>query len=287
MQHLLALVGQDASPTTISLREQATSALLFVLIGMVATQVAWRLVGRWFPAQPRPPVSLGGWQLAEITVAFVFCGLLVALALGGERDTSHQAERPMDITRALTVTVLTSALTGSYALWLTRRSGGHWRDLGLHTQRLARSLVFAVVLYVGFLPLVLGCETLWQVLVSKIVGHAPDAQRIVKELSDHQEVRSNLMFVLLIALVVPFLEELIFRGVLYPVLRRWLTAAAAITIDAILFGVIHDAGVSAVILLGGLLAFIFERTRSLVACTLVHALHNTYTLLLIFQHQGA
>ena len=41
------------------------------------------------------------------------------------------------------------------------------------------------------------------------------------------------------------------------------------------------------VLLGGLLAFIFERTRSLFACTLVHALHNSYTLLMIFRQQGA
>jgi membrane protease YdiL (CAAX protease family) len=293
MQHpFLLVLLQDLATTpapeagSMDLR----SALVLLAIGTVALQVAWRLVGDWFPPQPKPVAPISLWHVAEVLVVFFIAGLLASLLTGGAKESATPAatEPPVDITRAVLVQMLANAVAGAYAIWITRRSGGHWRDLGFQAPSLAKSLVFAVALYVAFLPIVLGCEGAWEAIAPRITGHVPDTQRIVKEFSERYEVRSNLVFVVAIGLIVPFLEELLFRGFLYTVLRRQLSAAAAITIDAILFGVTHDAGITAVILLGALLAFVFERTRSLVACTLVHALHNSYTLFLLFLgQQGA
>ncbi len=82
--------------------------------------------------------------------------------------------------------------------------------------------------------------------------------------------------------VAPIAEELFFRGVLQTVLlrvftRRWI----AIAVSAVLFGLVHlpqPDSVPALILLAVLLGYAYERTGSLVAPILIHALFNIKNL---------
>jgi len=83
-----------------------------------------------------------------------------------------------------------------------------------------------------------------------------------------------------IAVIVPIGEEFIFRGLLYGGLRRVMGAGAAIIISAILFASVHDAWSDRVPLfvLGAVFAWLYERTRSLVAPIVAHAVNNAIAL---------
>jgi uncharacterized protein len=76
-------------------------------------------------------------------------------------------------------------------------------------------------------------------------------------------------------LLAPFVEELLFRGVGYSLLRP-LGAAPAILVVALAFGAWHGLLVALLILVpfGGLLAYLRERTESVVPGMIVHALFN-------------
>ncbi|MBH9576271.1 CPBP family intramembrane glutamic endopeptidase [Inhella proteolytica] len=85
-----------------------------------------------------------------------------------------------------------------------------------------------------------------------------------------------------VCLLAPVLEEMLFRGV---VLRGMLTRyprGQAIAASALLFGLMHLNVYQFVIgsLLGLLLGWLYERTRSLIPCIGLHAAYNSWLTLL-------
>ena len=89
--------------------------------------------------------------------------------------------------------------------------------------------------------------------------------------------------ILLIAIAAPVAEEICFRGMLFGGLRERLPLWAAALISGAIFGLLHvTTGVSVVpplIVFGFLLAFVYEKTGSIVPCILLHMLNNSVALL--------
>lgn len=90
---------------------------------------------------------------------------------------------------------------------------------------------------------------------------------------------------LLVACVhAPLFEELIYRGVLYPPLRAGLGRWPAILVNALLFWIAHWVVFGHVtlpnhLIAGIVFAWAYDRTRSLLAPTLLHALGNLFVAL--------
>lgn len=80
---------------------------------------------------------------------------------------------------------------------------------------------------------------------------------------------------LVAGLVVPFGEELLFRGVLYTWLRRW-GVVVAMVVSALIFGLNHGINVvfPATAILGLLLALAYERSGSIWPGVVGHVLYN-------------
>jgi ABC-2 type transport system permease protein len=100
-----------------------------------------------------------------------------------------------------------------------------------------------------------------------------------QELSVDRVDVSGWWFAALAVLVAPVVEEYIFRGLVYRGLRRSLSPTLAILAAAGIFAIVHPA-VSAVpvFVMGATAAFVFEKTRLLVAPILVHMIYNGIVL---------
>ena len=82
----------------------------------------------------------------------------------------------------------------------------------------------------------------------------------------------SLAMAIVASTITPIAEEIVFRGFILTELRRKLTPAAAILLQAIAFGIMHGIsawGVSA-IMMGVLFAWVALRTRSVYASMLTH-----------------
>jgi membrane protease YdiL (CAAX protease family) len=80
----------------------------------------------------------------------------------------------------------------------------------------------------------------------------------------------------LACVVGPIVEEIFFRGVLYAALRPRTSRLWAMVISGSFFALVHTnpVGFVPILLLGCLLADVYERTGSLAASITVHMLHN-------------
>lgn len=94
---------------------------------------------------------------------------------------------------------------------------------------------------------------------------------------------------LLVAGVVPFAEELFFRGMLYPLIRARTGAVAAVVLNAALFSLAHVIPqlLPGLFVVGLCLAYLRERSGSIWPSVCYHAIQNALALLLINATLGA
>ncbi len=100
-----------------------------------------------------------------------------------------------------------------------------------------------------------------------------------------QDNIDRLLLLIVTAVGAPVVEELMFRGLLYPALKKpWGVAGGALVSGAV-FAIIHPtipAGFLPIMLLGVAFAFTYERRGSLLPNIVMHALHNGLILLTVF-----
>lgn len=93
------------------------------------------------------------------------------------------------------------------------------------------------------------------------------------------------LLMILIAVVAPMAEELFFRGMLYPLLRQRWAVWPAILVNGLLFSLIHILPplLPGLFLVGVVLAWVREKSGSIIPCILLHALQNGIVLWSIYQ----
>ncbi len=89
-------------------------------------------------------------------------------------------------------------------------------------------------------------------------------------------LRDVAVLLLALGIITPVAEEIFFRGLLYPAMRKRLPAAPAIVLTSAIFGAAHvDSMRTHTFLLGLVAAILVEYTGSLVPATLAHMGMNT------------
>lgn len=149
--------------------------------------------------------------------------------------------------------------------------------LGLMPKHPAQVITWAVAAYIAFflINIILIQIGLEQWLGARL-GEQQN-QHIVNEMMNAQENEKRLMLILGACVIAPFAEEIIFRGYLYPVVKRFTEPVVAAIFTGVIFGAIHGQ-VWAVIplsIFGILLAVLYEKSGSIWACILCHGMFNT------------
>ncbi|MEO0433128.1 MAG: type II CAAX endopeptidase family protein [Cyanobacteria bacterium J06656_5] len=134
--------------------------------------------------------------------------------------------------------------------------------------------------YVVALPLMIGISALNQQIWRGQGGNNPLLQTVLQE----SDTVALLLFFLTAAVAAPLFEEVLFRGFLLPSLTRYMPVWGAILFSSFIFASAH-LSLSEVIpltLLGAILAWVYTRSRNLLAPMLIHSLWNSATLLGLF-----
>ncbi|MCB9808939.1 CPBP family intramembrane metalloprotease [Candidatus Nomurabacteria bacterium] len=97
------------------------------------------------------------------------------------------------------------------------------------------------------------------------------------------QIHEYILFGICAIIIAPVIEEIIFRGFFYRIMRAHMPIGSAILGSAMIFGMMHIIPLYALngFLVGIPLAWLFEKTQSLIPGILMHALNNTIMFILM------
>ena len=112
-----------------------------------------------------------------------------------------------------------------------------------------------------------------------------EVQEIVRFLAVPGTGTARVVVAISAVVVAPIQEELIFRGYLYGVLRRYLGIAPGILTNALVFAGIHQSAPSfgGLFVLAVCLTLAYEWTGSIFVPMTMHALFNAFTVINLFR----
>ena len=292
----LALSGSAAALAD-SLAPAQVSVALFALIGLyllmmlagvgidlvvitraLARPWAWDRCVAWVKARPWN-WRLAGWlalilMCIQLVVAGVYRTLSVLGWLRGDEPESFNALIQGLVLHTASLVILVVILRSRAWTWE--------QAFGLQARGLIRRLGMGMAFYAGILPVFFFAAVLSR-LVMLFIGYPVTIQDVVLIFMEPQSVWTLLALLGLAMIVAPAAEEILFRGILLPLLMKRLGAGPAVILSSALFALIHLHVPSFfplfVLAVGLALAYIY--TRSLWVPIMMHALFNGMNLAIL------
>lgn len=105
-------------------------------------------------------------------------------------------------------------------------------------------------------------------------------EEILRSLTDKNAI---IWLVVIGVVLAPLSEEMFYRGMIYPVFRRYLSPPWAMAVAGIIFGLAHfDLWRSIPLAVGGIgLCYIYEKTGSILVTTVAHGVWNLIMTLMV------
>jgi len=247
----------------------------------LAHRAACRHCGEPIAFEPSPEI----WGLGEViglSLVFILTLPVIAEAVGiSPPPTLGQLSVFALVQNLLFIALTVYVVRTRYRLPLDR--------LGLRVDRWHRWLPAGALIGAVSIPLSLGAERVAVAVIGALVGTArAEAMSEQEHLTDiltgilqrPLTTTQIVWIVLLVCVLVPIGEEMFFRGFVYGTLRRWGVTAATV-LSALFFGAVHQQVVHflPIVVLGAILALLYERTGSLLPAMLVHAVNNLVAVL--------
>ena len=207
----------------------------------------------------------------------IFAAMLVLLFLA---ITAGSANRVIVVdTRVLIDNAILSFLLTAFLLsFLIIRSQNPLDLFGLHEAGWRQNLQAACWGLVAALPAIYFIQT----LSFHLMGTDAQPQPLLQFLTGSSNLQDRLLVILTAVVIAPLSEELIFRGYIFGVLRRYAGRWWAMVISASVFAAIHGhiPSLAGLFVLAVALTLVYEGAGSLWAPILTHALFNGVTVIL-------
>ena len=121
-------------------------------------------------------------------------------------------------------------------------------------------------------------------LVIRLINYEPPVQPIVELFMEEKEPAVLGVSILFAAICGPVTEEIFFRGFMYSAMKKKMGILWSILITSALFSLMHThpVGFLPIMVLGILLAYLYEKTGSIIPSITVHIIHNVGTVCMVF-----
>lgn len=153
--------------------------------------------------------------------------------------------------------------------------------------RLPSALRRTFPLFIRYLPLVWMLSLVWSLILIQLQKYAildeiPPQELVLLFTGGGDPVAITLL-ALFAVILAPLVEELIFRGCIYRFLKSQIAPVLAQILSAVLFALLHANAMSflPLVLLGVILARVYEQEGNILVPISFHALFNGFTLLLL------
>ncbi|MCP3915560.1 MAG: CPBP family intramembrane metalloprotease [bacterium] len=266
---------------TLLLPETALAGAILVTGTAAFAPVTIKWVRQLFPSQRLMPPTWGAPHVLLAGALWIgFHGLVGALVAG---RAGADATKPLPMTVNLVAAMAIQATICVVVIyWARRCDPGGLRRLGLHGSGSVRAAWAGFVAYLFSVPGLYGLGIMWPWLMQRM-GATWTPQEIAEGIGELAGAELT-WIVALAVVVIPFCEELLFRGFLQPVFVARVGPGAGVVLASVVFGALHGASqflpiFGLALVLGGVML----HTQRLAAVWFLHALHNGTQLVLYTQ----
>ena len=161
-------------------------------------------------------------------------------------------------------------------------------SLGLMRKNLGRGVLYGIMGYIGIIPIIFSIGTVVYVILN-VLKLKPPPQPIVGLFLAEESAALIFVSSVIAAVFGPVIEEIFFRGVMYNAVKRRLGIFWAVMITSVLFSFLHThamtyflVGFILITILGIVLAYLYEKTGSLVPSITLHILNNVSSVCMVF-----
>ena len=153
---------------------------------------------------------------------------------------------------------------------------------GLDRMNPKNVVISSVMLVLSTVLTLLVMQLFYVLFLKEAVGEAP-AQESIQQLRQNRSVGMIVTLLLSACIVAPILEEVLFRGFLYPVLKRFTPPLVAALIVSGIFAAVHSnlGGLVPLGVLSLMLILVYEITGTLWSAMLVHAGFNLCNIIMV------
>jgi uncharacterized protein len=230
---------------------------------------------------PRPP-QWGIWDVCKVAILFVWFGYIVmfmesflAQVFPIIRHENFRALLNVTITDLLAFLFIIYFVVYEYRENLT--------SLGISFRNFFKNLFYGIAGYVSTVPILI-LSLLLIIWLSALFKYEPPMQPVLEIFLEEKKAPIITYLTIFAVVFGPVIEELFFRGFMYRAIKERWGFKAAIFSSSALFAFLHGnvIGFLPIMILGMLLAYLFEKTGTLVASCAVHILHNGVMVALVF-----
>ena len=264
-------------------------SLLFIsvfLLGLVvdALLVSSRFSGKRLTITTYTPgaVRWGPWDVCRVAILFLFFGYML-LIIEGLLVRTFPLINDNNFRMILNSSVL-DILSVVFILYFTvGQYGEKLQSLGVSLKNFSRNVWYGVVGYIAIVPVLVGLLVLIT-FISNLIQYVPEKQAVVELFLKEKNAPFLIYTSLFAAIAGPIVEELFFRGFMYNAFKKRIGIFWAMMITAAFFALLHAhaVGFFPIMVLGILLAYLYEKTGTLVSSITVHMIHNLTMVGMVF-----
>ncbi|MEM6671860.1 MAG: CPBP family intramembrane glutamic endopeptidase [Planctomycetota bacterium] len=278
-------VAPALDPSSIE-AQVAMLAFAVVLLGLGLLQIPLgrRLDRSLLGPAPPAPSAFRGVDLPFLVGVYVLAQVFVTVAYGwaktGDLEPPPEFFDELGALEVLGITALGQAIPAAIVVGIAWKRSGGAAALGIRRPTPGARTSYAVGRYVLALPMLFGLIALTSFLFV-ILGFDPPAQDAALLVRDGLG-ENPVAIALFVAVLIPLLEEILFRGLLLELCVSAMGRLGGIVVSSAVFGALHGAAAFLPIFgLALVLSVVKLRTRSLAAVWLIHGLHNGAMTLLL------
>jgi len=232
-------------------------------------------------AQKRP-VSWEISDLIRVSIIVIFTGYVIGI-IGGIVLKVFNVSMGLNLRMILSTFFVDIAAGVAILYFVVVKYSERLESLGLRFGSIFNNILSGIMAYIFILPLLLVVLILSMWFLN-LLGYTPPPQPVFEVFMKEERSRVLLFLTIFVSVFGPIIEEMFFRGFMYSAIKKRLGVLAAAFLSACIFSLLHTniVGFLPIMVLGVLLAHLYETTGSLVASVTVHVMHNSIIVAFVF-----
>jgi membrane protease YdiL (CAAX protease family) len=206
-------------------------------------------------------------------VYFLYGKIVSVLNPGNQVDITNVTNISFSVLYSIQVLLMVGTVWFFAIYW---RRSTH-RDLGLTYYSFIKTMWYSFLA----LLVILGINFVYVFIVTNFLKIAPPENKIA-ELLINKSV-SSIILLVVVSLIAPICEEIFFRGFIFQAFKKKWGVFAGLFISSFLFSAAHLElyNFMPLFAIGWVLAYIFQKTKSLFPVIFLHAVYNLLMILLL------